>query len=199
MNLSRFQGTKHRHQNGTVLVISLVLMLILTILGLTAANTATMQSRMSINMVDRNIALQAAEHAARIAENQLQTWINEQNSIIRYDSSKKGQYQGNGVYIYDETAVKQPWEFGTAKWDNTDSADAGPVSQGDVTMSTTKNPRYMIAIYPDNTNAQQVALEGTGQSELPDLVGRRFTITAIGWGAQDSTSVKIQVEYYSPF
>jgi len=199
MNLSRSQRTELRRQNGAVLIISLVLMLILTILGLTAANTTTLQSKMSINMADRNMALQAAEHAMRIAENQLQTWINEQNAIIRYDSTKKGEYQGNGVYIFDEAAAKQPWELGTAKWDSTDSTDAGAISHGDVTMPTTKNPRYMIAVSPDNVNAQQVALEGAGQGELPDLVGRRYTITAMGWGAQDNTRVKIQVEYYSPF
>ena len=61
-----------RSQRGVALVIALVFLLILTILGITAMQTATMQERMSGNVRDRNVALQAAEVTLRAGERELE-------------------------------------------------------------------------------------------------------------------------------
>lgn len=56
------------NQRGVSLVVSLIFLVILTLLGLTAMRVATMEERMSGNARDRNIAFQAAEAALRDAE-----------------------------------------------------------------------------------------------------------------------------------
>lgn len=61
-------GGAPRSQRGVSLVVSLIFLVILTLLGLTAMRVATMEERMSGNARDRNIAFQAAEAALRDAE-----------------------------------------------------------------------------------------------------------------------------------
>lgn len=189
-------------QRGAALIISLILLLIMTIVGISASMNTTMQSKMAGSIADRNMALQAAEHAMRVAEGKLQGWINSGNAILTYDAAKAGQFISSGtdrVYLFDALAAAQPWDLNTAKWDTTDSMDAGAITQDSLTLPVSKNPRYMIAVYPDNTNAQTKALEGVEQGALPEMVGRRYTLSATGWGAQANTRSTIQVEYYSPF
>ena len=55
-------------QRGVTLVISLIFLLLLTILGVTAMNTSTLQEKMSGNLRDQDLAFQAAESALRGGE-----------------------------------------------------------------------------------------------------------------------------------
>jgi type IV pilus assembly protein PilX len=56
-----------REQQGAVLIVALLFLVILTLLGLTAMSGTTMEERMSGNSRDMNVALQAAEAALRDA------------------------------------------------------------------------------------------------------------------------------------
>ena len=67
---SRHPGTG-RQQAGAVLFISLMLLLMLTILGVTAMNNVTMEERMAGNLRDTDLAFQAGEAALRDAESWL--------------------------------------------------------------------------------------------------------------------------------
>lgn len=58
-------------ERGVSLVVSLIFLIILTILGLTAMRVATLEERMSGNARDRSIAFQAAEAALRDAESDI--------------------------------------------------------------------------------------------------------------------------------
>lgn len=55
-------------QRGAALLTGLIFMVILTLLGITAARMAGLEERMSGNMRDRSLAMQAAEMALRDAE-----------------------------------------------------------------------------------------------------------------------------------
>lgn len=60
----------HRYgrQHGVALITGLIFMVVLTLLGITAARMAGLEERMSGNMRDRSLAVQAAERALRDAE-----------------------------------------------------------------------------------------------------------------------------------
>jgi type IV pilus assembly protein PilX len=58
-------------QRGASLIVALVFMLLLAFLGLAAISNSTLQERMSNNLSDRNLALQAAQMALRDAERDL--------------------------------------------------------------------------------------------------------------------------------
>ena len=62
-----------RRERGAILVTSLLLLLILTVLGITMMKMTNMQERMAGNTRDLNLALQASEAALRDAENQIFT------------------------------------------------------------------------------------------------------------------------------
>ncbi|WP_165770051.1 pilus assembly PilX family protein [Thauera propionica] len=58
-------------QHGAVLIIGLIMLLVVTMIGLTAMQTSTQQERMAGNLHDRNLATQAAEATVRVAEEAL--------------------------------------------------------------------------------------------------------------------------------
>jgi type IV pilus assembly protein PilX len=68
MNTRNIHFSLDRTQQGAVLVVALLFLVILTLLGTTAAQLSSLEERMSRNMRDRSIAMQAAELALRDAE-----------------------------------------------------------------------------------------------------------------------------------
>lgn len=52
-----------QHQTGAVLIISLIILLAMTLLGVASMNTSMMQERMASNAQNTNITFQAAESA----------------------------------------------------------------------------------------------------------------------------------------
>ncbi|MBB1076170.1 pilus assembly protein, partial [Rhodoferax sp. 4810] len=64
---SRFQGSQHR-QRGVALIISLILLVITTLLGLAAIRSITQEERMAGQSYSRSLAFQATESALRQAE-----------------------------------------------------------------------------------------------------------------------------------
>jgi type IV pilus assembly protein PilX len=57
-----------RRQRGVALVVALILLVVATMIGLTASRGAIMQERMSANSYDRSLAFQRSEAALRAAE-----------------------------------------------------------------------------------------------------------------------------------
>ncbi len=62
--------TKHNpfHQDGSVLIVSLILLLILTVIGVSSINNIGMNERMAGNYKDHDLAFQAAESALAAGE-----------------------------------------------------------------------------------------------------------------------------------
>ncbi len=70
-----FQARRHR-EHGITLVVTLLFLLLLTILGVTAMNTSGLQEKMAGNLRDQDMALHAAESALRGGEDRLDAlWI----------------------------------------------------------------------------------------------------------------------------
>ena len=64
-----------RRQQGVALFISLVLLLVLTIIGVSSVQTTTLELRMARNEHDSLLAFQSAESALRDAENQIEAVV----------------------------------------------------------------------------------------------------------------------------
>lgn len=62
------------HQNGAVLVVGLMMLLVLTLLGLSSSNVSMMQERMAGNVSEYNAAFQSAENTLREIEQRLQNY-----------------------------------------------------------------------------------------------------------------------------
>ncbi|MBT0964001.1 pilus assembly PilX family protein [Denitromonas iodatirespirans] len=57
-----------RRQVGSVLIVGIIFLLVMTMLGITAMQTTSQEERMAGNMRDRGVAFQAAEIALRAGE-----------------------------------------------------------------------------------------------------------------------------------
>lgn len=57
-----------RRQKGVALIVSLILLVLATLIGLAGVRTTNLQEHMSANMYDRSLAFQRAESALRAAE-----------------------------------------------------------------------------------------------------------------------------------
>lgn len=75
-----------KHQRGAVLIVGLIMLLLLTMIGLTSIRGSDLQERMAGNMRDRNLAFQAAEGALRLAEDTLST----ATSLSKFDGKTIG-------------------------------------------------------------------------------------------------------------
>jgi len=62
-----------KHQSGVVLVISLIMLLLLTMIGVTSMQVTALEEKMAGNSKDKNTAFQAAEAALRDAEIDIRT------------------------------------------------------------------------------------------------------------------------------
>jgi len=58
----------YRGQSGAVLIISLFILLIMTLVGITSMSTTSLEEKMAGNMRDKNIALQSTEAALEPAD-----------------------------------------------------------------------------------------------------------------------------------
>lgn len=59
---------RRRQQSGSALIMSMIILVLLTVLGITAMNTVTVEERMAGNLVDYNLAFQSAEGGLRGGE-----------------------------------------------------------------------------------------------------------------------------------
>lgn len=61
---------KHLHpaQTGSALIVSLVMLLLISLIGVSSMQGTILQERMASNLHSRNLAFQASEHALRVGE-----------------------------------------------------------------------------------------------------------------------------------
>ena len=74
MIASIFTQQSRQRQRGVALIMALVFLMILTIIGVTALSTTSLQEKMAGNVQDKNTAFQAAESALREAEGVVLAW-----------------------------------------------------------------------------------------------------------------------------
>ncbi len=68
---TRLYRSEYKRQNGVALVISLLVLLVMTMIGLAAMRTTMLEEKMAGNMQDKMLSFQAAEAALRAGENAL--------------------------------------------------------------------------------------------------------------------------------
>lgn len=179
---------------GGALIISLILLLMLTIMGISAMRTGTLQERMTGNARDMNAAFQAGEAAVRDAERVLSDPLN-----------LPGAFTGsNGLYMNDQAdcnpddgsvfagappdwAVRasEGWTKRTAPGSGDDNITLAAVSE---------QPEYVILRMPVRAvHGRQDSPSLEAGQELPciDL----YAITSRGYGTSSNSMVVLQTIY----
>lgn len=186
-----------KHQSGVVLVVSLIILLALTLIGVTSSNVTGLEVKMAANSKDQNIAFQAAEAALRAAEDSL----GDNKPVLHpnYVQGTDGYYtllndDGNPdanppTYATLKTPIQDPPFYTTVDWYGTKvhayTSDAAKTLAG-----VSKPPVYII----EELSSVGSDSEDTGPNE-PGTVGYTspgevitFRITAHGWGSNNSVA-----------
>lgn len=169
-------------QSGTVLVIALVFLVVLTLLGITGAQNTIIEERMTSNYRDRQIAQEAAEAAMITAIKRLDDVAVLQ--AIPWDGS-------DGGYDISKLPSKDPFDAAV-----TSKTVAGITGIDGVAW---KNPSYYIERLPATRMTGSGVGIGFGEGQLMQL----YRVTAKGWGKRSSMDpdeppqVILQSTYYA--
>lgn len=170
-------------QSGTALVMALVLLLVLTLLGVSAMSTTVLQERMAANTKDRNTAFQAAESALLAAEN----WTFEQIG--------KPVFPNNAIGLYVPSTTATP-VWNSVGWTGTTNlvvypnTPTGTVSGG--LSNVAVQPKYVIE------DLGEVQDEGGSLTLATNYKSKGKTIlriTAYGTGGTTASVVMVQSTY----
>lgn len=162
-----------RKQCGSVLAIALIFLLLMTLLGVTAMRTTTMQERMAGNVRDRNLAFQAAEVALREGESFIVA-----NPAAVY-SNADGLYQPPGADEHNH------WDV--IDWLADGNSRATSASLDDVA----RQPRYII----EEMAAGSTEIPASVEADAPLTETRVYRVTAMGWGGNINTQVMLQSRF----
>ena len=164
-------------QSGVVLLVSLIMLLLLTLIGITGSQVTGQEEKMAGNMRDKNLAFQAAESALSEAEAKVtQLAFNCTNG--RFKPMDKN---------CDNTLETVPvWE--AVDWTTTGTVstadNAVPYSKGNLDLSST--PAYIIETLPGTSCAVATSPCPAGQSRY------NYRITARATGGSSTAVVMIQ-------
>jgi len=173
-------------QNGSALIIALVILMVMTLIGLTSMNTSIMEEKMAGSMFNRNLALQAAESALRQGE----AWL---------VGTTSGGYPGletvgtQGIWkinAADSDGDDDPWwnEVDASWWATNAEAIADASTDGEWIDGVVAQPSYVI----EEIQRASVSLEVGKSSEDMDIY---LQVTARGVGGTSSSVVMLQSNY----
>ena len=163
-----------KKQRGVVLIMSLTILMVLTLIGVSAMKTSSMQERMSGNARDYQIAFESAEMALRAGEDYIKTI-----SLTTDFSSTgtDGKFRARAVTGSDAWNTETNWTSGLTT--------PVPIS------SLPNDAEYMIEIMDSTYGAEDtVVVGGAGNSNL-----KIFRITSRGYGKNPNTRVMLQTDF----
>jgi type IV pilus assembly protein PilX len=160
-----------KKQQGVILAIGLIMLLLMTLIGTTGMQMTTLQEKMTGNFKDRNLAFQSSEAALRDAEQ----YLRNASAMPAFNSS-------NGLY--------QPGASGVDVWTTIDWSDASDSVQYSSTIpDVSSQPRYIIEELP-------AVLDSKGSLETGVVLPSRFyRATSRAVGGTDTAVVILQSVY----
>lgn len=179
-------------QSGATFVTGLIFLVVLTLFGVTAMKTASMEERMSGNLRDRNLALQAAEMTLRYAE----------QHIRDNDSTTNTPSPIDGVVDFDTACTAGLCYYGAGTtpasiaW-TTYCTPNCPINYVAGTVFRVDGVAYTAPALPAGLPAPTYIIEGI--KKTPPGSGERYyyRITVRAQGARQGTVVQLQ-EIFRP-
>lgn len=188
-------------QSGMVLVISLIILMLLTLIGITGLQTTGLEEKMAGNMRDRNVAFQAAESALRDAEFEISKTGSRISGLTKFtancgvsttsDATDDGlcYYPGGVMYVAN---LNNNWVVSQSGGATMSMTAAPSVAYGTFTGAArisglANQPRYILE-----------GLKGSPGTVCDRSAGEFcYRITVLAQGANANTHVWLQ-EVYKP-
>lgn len=163
-----------KNQRGVVLIMSLTILMVLTLIGVSAMKTSSLQERMSGNARDYQIAFEAAEFALRAGED----YVKSISTTADFTSGG-----GNGKFTARTVSSTGAWQVES----NWTSGNTTSVALADVS----KSPEYILEILDSTYGQIENMTPGGGTSGIIGL----FRVTARGYGKNPNTKVMLQADF----
>ena len=169
-------------EEGVVLFMCMVMLLLLTVLGISSVQTTTLQQRMARNAGDTNLAFQAAESALRDGEEYLETLT----ALTDFDGANA---ENNGFYYEEDPGNDPNWK--TLDWSGADGYRDAETSITGVEIT----PKYIVEhVKTVISDADALNLDNIGQDTGSGRT-QIFRVTARGTGGTATAQVMIQGTY----
>lgn len=164
-------------QSGVVLFVALILLVILSLIGVTAARMQTVEERMARNEDNHQLAAQAAEAALRSAEGGLLSGI-----YANFAANTNGLYE----LVASNGSVVSTMNWGSA-------AAVLPYAGPPLALIPTgaQAPKFVIENLPPVAMSGQSISQGGGYRAQTTPVAV-YRVTAVGTGADNSSTTTIQ-------
>jgi len=169
-----------QRKSGAVLIISLIILLLLTLIGVTAIQTTSLEEKMAGNLRNQNLAFQAAETALRAGETRLNS-----ATTLTFDNVGTG-----GFYSVSSTIPTASAILTTSFW------TANPVSTyaGGSLSPVNSAPRYIIIKLPSTQSMCSNTLNSLEFGQANPTVNW-YQVIARGTGTTDNAVVTLQSIY----
>ncbi|MEE9338933.1 MAG: PilX N-terminal domain-containing pilus assembly protein [Methylococcaceae bacterium] len=155
-------NVKIAKQSGVVLVVSLIVLLLLTLIGVSGMQTTALEEKMASNSRDQNIAFQAAEAALRAGEIFIEDAVSSDRTNFTTSPSN-----ANGLHLKTENLDYKA----TTTWGNDES-----VEYADTIPLVAAKPRYYIEYINDiaPNSYFRVTARGTGRQSTSHVYLRSY-------------------------
>jgi len=176
-------------QRGAVMITALMILLLMTVFGISTMDTNILEEKMAGNMRDRNIAFQAAESALRAGESLVASWsvlpdirdVNDSTDTSPlWDLNSADPVTNNNIPWWGESARPLSWWKANAKVLTGSDKVAG--------LSDANQPAFLIEKLPPRAGT----LEAAQSLDGADIF---MQVTARGVGRSDTTVVVLQSVY----
>ena len=167
-----------KRQSGAVLIVSLMILVLLTLIGLTAIQASTVQERIAGNSRSLDLAFQAAEAALREGEDRL-----DNPSVPLTHGSIAGWYRWNN------TTTPPTWRT-PAIWNDSSKTRMTYTLGADQGWSVAQAPQFAIEELPPMPD-----IGGSLDGAAPMSEDMMYRISARGFGGNTNTTVILQTTY----
>lgn len=187
-----------KKQSGSVLLISLVMLLILTVVGIASISGVSMTEKMTNSQRDYDIAFEMAEAALVQGER----WLDDYDG--GWDHSHLGCSSGSpcwtqnctgglcfrGSYPSASNSMCEVDSSGTPVWQSASIWASGAATYS-VSIAAVEKPKYLIEFMCYSPR------DPTSYTEPPDYTSwvRIYRVTALGYGTHPETRVMLQSTY----
>ncbi len=161
-------------QQGAVLVVALIVLLVLTLVGVASLQSTSVDERMAGNLRDLNLALQATDSALREAE-----------GIIDGFANTTGFGTGGGLYSLGNA----PDPFADSTWTGASS------NVSTLGLGLPNNPRFFIELIGDFSDETGTEINVLNYGQSSEGAVTVFRIVARGTGAADKAQVILESFY----
>jgi len=132
-------------QRGVTLIVALIFLAILMLLGVTVAQTSSLEERMAGNTRDRDLALQSAEAALKDAEADLPGFLTN-----AFDGSTEG------LIAFNAANANHAAYWNAYDWDNASQLASTSLDE------VAEQPRYVIEKLPDSATTKRFRITARG-------------------------------------